>query len=59
MPNNIEIRSEEVEEIIGTPPAKIVRIGITVIFLIITFLLIGSFFFKYPDIITARILVKG
>lgn len=57
--NNIELRSEEVQEIIGTPPAKIVRTGISVIFIIITFLLIGSFFFKYPDIITASISVKG
>ena len=59
MPNNIEIRSEEVQEIIGTPPAKIIRIGVSVIFGIIAFLLIGSFFFKYPDIITARMSVKG
>ncbi|NOZ35599.1 MAG: HlyD family efflux transporter periplasmic adaptor subunit [Chlorobi bacterium] len=61
MPNtdNIEIRSEEVQEIIGTPPAKIIRIGITVIFALAAFLFIGSFFFKYPDIITARVTVKG
>ncbi len=57
--DKIEIRSEEVQEIIGTPPAKIVRIGITILFILITVLLIGSFFFKYPDIITARISVKG
>ena len=61
MPNseNIELRSEEVQEIIGTPPNRIVRVGITIIFIIIAFVLIGSFFFKYPDIITARISVKG
>jgi HlyD family secretion protein len=59
MPNNIEIRSEEVQEIIGTPPAKIIRIGVSVIFGIIAFLLIGSFFFKYPDIISARMYIKG
>ncbi|MCD4794099.1 MAG: HlyD family efflux transporter periplasmic adaptor subunit [Bacteroidales bacterium] len=59
MPENIEIRSEEVQEIIGTPPARIIRIGITVIFAIIFMILIGSFFFKYPDIITARISLKG
>jgi len=58
-PNNIEIRSEEVQEIIGTPPAKIIRIGISVIFALIAFILFGSFFFKYPDIITARVTLKG
>ena len=57
--NNIELRSEEVQEIIGTPPIRIVRVGISIIFVIIAFVLIGSFFFKYPDIITARISVKG
>ena len=56
---NIEIRSEEVQEIIGTPPAKIVRVGITSIFIIVMILFIGSFFFKYPDIIDARITVLG
>lgn len=61
MPNTdkIEIRSEEVQEIIGTPPAKIIRIGIGIIFGIIAVLLFGSFFFKYPDIITARVTLKG
>ncbi len=57
--DKIEIRSEEVQEIIGTPPAKIIRIGIGVIFGIIAVLLFGSFFFKYPDIITARVTLKG
>ena len=57
--DNIEIRSEEVQEIIGTPPARIVRTGITVIFTIIFLIIIGSFFFKYPDIIDARITVLG
>ncbi|NPA67324.1 MAG: HlyD family efflux transporter periplasmic adaptor subunit [Chlorobi bacterium] len=57
--DNMEIRSEEVSEIIGTPPAKIIRAGITVIFLITVFLITGSFFFKYPDIVTARVTVKG
>ncbi len=57
--DNIEIRSEEVQEIIGNPPAKIIRIGITVIFLLVLFLVIGSFFFRYPDIIKARVTLKG
>lgn len=57
--DNIEIRSEEVQEIIGTPPARIIRTGITIIFSIIFMILIGSFFFKYPDIITARVTLTG
>jgi HlyD family secretion protein len=58
-PSNIEIHSDEVQEIIGTPPRKILRIGMTVVFLIILLLVTGSIFFKYPDIIRARVTLKG
>ncbi len=57
MPNNINIRSEEVQEILGKPPAWIVRAGITVIFCVIMAVLIGSWFFKYPDIITSQVVL--
>lgn len=50
----VELRSEEVQEIMGQIPAWIVRWGITVLFVVIAVLLIGSCFFKYPDVITAQ-----
>lgn len=53
--NNIELRSEEVQEIMGHIPKRIIRYGITLIFSIIILLFAGSFFFKYPDILTAPI----
>ncbi len=53
----IEIRSEEVQEIMGFIPRWIIRWGLTVIFLAVVFLMIGSWFFKYPDIITSAIVV--
>lgn len=53
--SKIEIRSAEVQDILGKPPRKIVRYGITVIFSVIVLVLIGSWFFKYPDIINAQI----
>ncbi len=53
----IEIRSEEVQEIMGTPPRWIVRWGIVVIMLVVLVLLIGSIFYKYPDIILARVTI--
>jgi len=56
---NIELRSEEVQELIGKVPSKITRNGIGVISLIIVFLFIGSFFFKYPDIITGRLTLSA
>jgi len=58
MPNeNLELRSEAVQNIIGYIPHWIIRWGITVIFLIVLVLLVGSWFFKYPDVITSTIIV--
>jgi len=57
--NNIELRSEEVQEIIGRTPNKLITYGITIIFSIIAVLLIGSCFFKYPDVVQARIVLTG
>jgi multidrug resistance efflux pump len=58
MPNtNLELRSEAVQNIIGYIPHWIIRWGITVIFLTVLVLLVGSWFFKYPDVIAATIVV--
>lgn len=54
---SIEIRSEEVQEIMGTPPKWIVRWGIVIILLVVIVLLSGSYFYKYPDIIEARVTI--
>jgi len=53
----MEIRSEEMQEIMGYIPRWIVRWGITVISVSVLFLLVGSWFFKYPDILTSTIMV--
>ncbi len=55
--NNIEIRSEEVQEILGHIPNWVIRWGITVIFLTLLILFVGSAFFKYPDVINSQIVV--
>ena len=47
---DIELRSEEVQEVMGQVPAWIVRWGIRLLFLVVVTLLVGSCFFKYPDI---------
>lgn len=47
----IEIRSEEINEILGRKPQGLIRWGISVIFIVICILLVGSYFYKYPDII--------
>lgn len=53
----VEIRSEEVQEIMGFIPHWIIRWGLTLIFLVVVSLMIGSWFFKYPDIILSSIVV--
>ncbi len=55
--DKIELRSEEVQEIMGTPPGWIIRRGITIILMVLLVLLSGSWFYKYPDIIVARVTV--
>ncbi len=54
---NIEIRSDEVQEILGTPPRWIIRWGITIMLLVVAILLGGSYYYKYPDMIAARVTI--
>ena len=54
---DIELRSEEVQEVMGEISPAIVRWGITAIFLILVILLTGCFIFKYPDVITAAVTI--
>ncbi|MDR0728683.1 MAG: HlyD family secretion protein [Prevotellaceae bacterium] len=54
---DVELRSEEVQEILGRPPRWIIRWGIAAIFIVIGGLFVGSYFFKYPEIISAPVVV--
>ncbi len=53
----IELRSEEVQEILGRPPRWILRWGITLLFSVVLLLFVGSWFYKYPDVIVSDITV--
>ena len=44
-----ELKSEEIQEILSRPPHALIRWGITVFFMVISFLFIGGCFFSYPD----------
>ncbi|MFS4455429.1 HlyD family secretion protein [Maribacter sp. 2304DJ31-5] len=55
--NRLNLRSEEVQEILTNPPAWIVRWGITLIFAFTCILLTLSFIIKYPDFVGAKVLV--
>ncbi|WP_166961518.1 HlyD family secretion protein [Yeosuana marina] len=55
--DNLELRSEEVQEILSNPPSWIVRWGITLIFMFVCIIVSLSFMIKYPDFVTAKVLV--
>lgn len=48
----VELRSEEVQEVMGAVPRWILRSGITLLACVVGVLIFGSWLFKYPQIIT-------
>jgi HlyD family secretion protein len=47
----IEFRSEPVQEILGSVPSWIIRWGTTLFFTVVILLLVGSWFFRYPEVV--------
>jgi multidrug efflux pump subunit AcrA (membrane-fusion protein) len=52
-----ELHSEEVQEIMGKIPGWILRWGLTIIFSIILLLVTGSYFFRFPEIVKAPLII--
>lgn len=52
---DIELRSDEVQEVMSEISPSIVRWGISIMSLIVFVLLIGCYIFKYPDVIVSSI----
>lgn len=55
----IELRSEEFQEVLGSIPSWILRRGITLLAFIVVIILIESAIFKYPDIINTSMKLTG
>ncbi|MBK9337767.1 MAG: HlyD family efflux transporter periplasmic adaptor subunit [Lewinellaceae bacterium] len=53
----VELRSEEVQEILGTPPGWLIRWGTFVVFIGVTALLGVAAIISYPDVVVARITI--
>jgi hypothetical protein len=51
----VELRSEEVQEILGTPPSWLVRWGSLVIFLCLAIMIAVSAIVRYPDVVSAPV----
>ncbi len=57
-PERIELRSEEVKEILSRPPSWLVRWGTGMFFAVIAVLLLASWLLKYPEVVKdARIII--
>lgn len=52
---NFEVRSEAVQNILGTPPKWIIRWGSVLVVVITSLLFLSTFLIRYPDVIDARI----
>ena len=58
MEEKIDIRSNEVQELIGAVPTWIVRWGSTIVFLVLVGLLTFSYVIKYPDVVSAPVAIS-
>jgi HlyD family secretion protein len=56
-PKPIELRSEEVQELLGQMPNWLIRWGITVVFTMVLILLLASWLIKYPDVLSSRVML--
>ena len=55
--NEIELRSEEVQDILTRPPHALIRWGITVFLAVLISIFVGGCFFNYPDVISAPVTI--
>jgi multidrug efflux pump subunit AcrA (membrane-fusion protein) len=54
---NIDVHSEEVQEIMGQIPGWIVRWGLSVVFVIFSSLILGSYLISYPEVVTVPLVI--
>lgn len=57
--DNIELRSEQVQEVLETPPGWLIRWGNAVILAVIVLVFTMSYFIKYPEFVPAPIVVTS
>lgn len=55
--NDIELRSEEVQEILTRVPHWMIRWGNIVVLLLLFSMMFGAYFIKYPDIVTTKVII--
>ncbi|MDP4272668.1 MAG: HlyD family efflux transporter periplasmic adaptor subunit [Bacteroidota bacterium] len=55
----LRLQNNEINDIIGIVPKWFVRFGITIIFIFLMIILIGCWFFKYPDIVSGKVQITA
>lgn len=55
--NDIELRSEEVQDILTRVPHWMIRWGNIVVLLILFSMMVGAYFVQYPDIVTTEVII--
>ncbi|MDX2280317.1 MAG: HlyD family efflux transporter periplasmic adaptor subunit [Saprospiraceae bacterium] len=53
----VELRSEDVQEILGTPPGWLVRWGTMVVLVGFLMMLIAAWFVRYPDVVEGKVVI--
>ncbi len=57
--DEIELHSKEVQDLMGRMPSWLIRNGTVMVILLLMVLVAGSWVFKYPDVITAPVVVSA
>jgi multidrug resistance efflux pump len=55
--DNIDIHSQEVQEILGRIPGWIVRWGLSLVFVIFAGIILGSYLIRYPEVVSAPLVI--
>ncbi|MBV6438600.1 MAG: hypothetical protein EPGJADBJ_00224 [Saprospiraceae bacterium] len=53
----VELRSEDVQEILGTPPHWLVRWGTAIVLVGFGLMLCAAWFIRYPDVVEAKVVI--
>jgi multidrug efflux pump subunit AcrA (membrane-fusion protein) len=56
-PKYVELRSEEVQEILGTPPGWLVRWGTTIVLACFALMLLTAWLMRYPDVVASKVVL--
>ncbi|MBK8193392.1 MAG: HlyD family efflux transporter periplasmic adaptor subunit [Lewinellaceae bacterium] len=55
--NYVELRSEDVQEILGTPPHWLVRWGTMIVLAGFGMMVLAAWFIQYPDVVSGKVLI--